>query len=114
MQLSKLLGLPVVDAGSHPVGTVIDVRLTISGDPERNPPAPHVLGLVISPHARSSFLGYERSTADAPAILAALVRWRHRGAFVAVWDDVARVGSDRVTLRPSFTRYAPALNDAGV
>ena len=49
MLLSKLLGLRVIDAGQHPVGTVIDVRLTIAGDPEHNPPTPSVLGLVISP-----------------------------------------------------------------
>src|SRR6185437_11759645 len=76
MLLSKLLGLRVIDAGQHPVGTVIDVRLTIAGDPEHNPPTPSVLGLVISPRTRSSFLGYERSDADAPVILAALLRWR--------------------------------------
>ena len=31
MLLSKLLGRRVIDAGQHPVGTVIDVRLTIDG-----------------------------------------------------------------------------------
>jgi hypothetical protein len=111
MLLSKLLGLRVIDAGQHPVGTVIDVRLTIAGDPEHNPPTPRVLGLVISPRTRSSFLGYERSDADAPVILAALLRWRHRGTFVAAWEDVARVGSDLVRLRPGYTRFSPVLRD---
>jgi sporulation protein YlmC with PRC-barrel domain len=109
MQLSELLGLRVVDAGSHPVGTVVDVRLTIAGDPEHNPPTPRVLGLVISPRTKSSFLGYERSGADAPVMLAALLRWRHRGTFLAAWGDVARVGTDLVRLRPGYTRYSAVL-----
>ena len=96
MQLSNLLGLRVIDAAQHPVGTVVDVRLTLTGDPEHNPAKPRLLGLVISPRTKSSYLGYERSVADAPAILAALLRWRHRGTFLAAWEDVARVGSDLV------------------
>ena len=112
MLLSKMLGRRVVDAGRHPVGTVVDVRLTIAGDPEHNPPTPRVLGLVISPRTRSSFLGYERSDADAPVMLAALLRWRHRGTFVAAWEDVARIESDLVRLRPAYTRYSPVLRDA--
>ena len=54
MQLSRLLGLRVIDAGSHPVGTVVDVRLTVAGDPAHDPPTPRVLGLVISPRTKSS------------------------------------------------------------
>ena len=114
MLLSRLLGVRVVDAASHPVGTVVDVRLTIDGDPEHDPPTPRVLGLVVSPRTRSSFLGYERSRADAPVMLAALLRWRHRGTFVAAWDDVARVESDLVKLRTGYTRYSPVLREAGV
>ena len=72
MQLSKFLGRRVIDAAQHPVGTVIDVRLAMTGDPEHDPDAPRVLGLVISPHTKSSFLGYERSGANAPVVLAAL------------------------------------------
>jgi hypothetical protein len=89
----------------------VDVRLVLSGDPEQNPPAPRMLGLVISPRTRSSFLGFERSGADAPAVLARLFRRRHRGTFLAAWDDVARVGSDLVKLRPGFTRYSAVLRD---
>ena len=111
MQLSKFLGRRVIDAAQHPVGTVIDVRLAMTGDPEHDPDAPRVLGLVISPHTKSSFLGYERSGANAPVVLAALFRWRHRGTFLAGWEDVARVGSDLVRLRPGYTRYSPVLRD---
>ena len=111
MQLSKLLGLPVIDSGSHPVGTVVDVRLTVAGDPAHDPPAPRVFGLVISPHTSSSYLGYERSEATAPMMVAALWRWRHRGTFVALWADVATVAGDHVTLRPGYTGYSPVLRD---
>jgi len=109
MQLSKLLGLRVVDAGSHPVGTVVDVRLVVAGDRGNDPPTPRVFGLVISPRTRSSYLGYERSGSNAPLLLAALARWRHRGTFLAAWEDVARLGTAKVTLRPGYTKYSPVL-----
>ena len=112
MQLSRLLGLRVIDAGSHPVGTVVDVRLTVAGEPEHNPATPRVLGLVVSPRTKSSYLGYERSEANAPIMLAALLRWRHRGTFLAAWDDVARVGTDLVRLRPGYARYSAVLREA--
>jgi sporulation protein YlmC with PRC-barrel domain len=111
MQLSRLLGLRVIDAGSHSVGTVVDVRLAIVGDPGHDPPTPRVVGLVISPRTKSSFLGYERSHATSPVMLAALLRWRHRGTFLAAWDDVARIGSDLVRLRAGYTRYSAVLRD---
>jgi sporulation protein YlmC with PRC-barrel domain len=109
MQLSRFLGLKVVDAAHHPVGTVVDVRLTMTGDPKHGPAAPQVVGLVISPRTKSSFLGYERSDANAPVILAALSRWRHRGTFLAAWDDVERVGADLVRLRAGYTRHSAVL-----
>jgi sporulation protein YlmC with PRC-barrel domain len=109
MQLSRFLGLRVVDAGNHPVGTVTDVRLAIGGDLAHDPYTPRVLGLVISPRTRSSFLGYERSTATAPFLLARMLRWRHRGTFVVGWEDMARVGDGLLTLRPRYTRYSAVL-----
>jgi hypothetical protein len=109
MQLSRLLGLKAKDADSHPVGTVIDVRLTVAGDVGHDPAMPRVRGLVISPRTTSSFLGYERTTATAPPVLAAILRWRHRGTFLAAWDDIARVTEGHVTLRPGYTRHSAVL-----
>ena len=109
VQLSRLLGSRVVDAGNRRVGTVIDVRLTIGGDLAHDPYTPRVLGVVISPRTRSSFLGYERSTAGAPYLVAQLLRWRHRGTFLAAWEDVARLGDELVVLRPHFTKYSALL-----
>ena len=71
-----------IDAGAHPVGTVIDVRLTIAGDLDHDPATPRVLRLIISPRTTSSFLGYERT---------------------------ARVAEGQVTLRPQFTRHSAVL-----
>ncbi|KUI45233.1 hypothetical protein AU197_13460 [Mycobacterium sp. IS-1590] len=114
MRLSELLGLQVFDAGNHRVGTVIDVRLATSGDPTDDPPAPRVLGLVVSPKTRSSFWGFERSGATAPALIARIARWRHRGTFLAAWEDVARVGADGVRLQADYTRFSAMLPTAGV
>lgn len=105
MQLSRLLGVAVVDAGHHPVGTVVDIRLAVPDDGR----APKVLGLVVSPRTGSSYLGYDRTGANAPILIAALARWRHRGTFVAAWSDIARIGTERITLRPGYTRAPAAL-----
>jgi hypothetical protein len=105
MQLSRFLGLCV---------TVVDVRLAVAGEPAHNPPNPRVLGLVISPRTASSYLGYERTNLNAPVLLAALFRWRHRGTFLAAWQDIARVAKRQVTLPPGYTRYAPAPHDSGL
>jgi hypothetical protein len=109
MRLSELLGLRVVDAGHHEVGSVIDVRLGVSGDTSHNPPATDVVGLVISPRSRSSFLGYERTGVNAPKALAALLLWWHRGTFLTAWEDVGKVSAEAVTLRPGYTRYSALL-----
>ncbi|CRZ15710.1 hypothetical protein [Mycolicibacterium neworleansense] len=109
MQLSNLLGLRVLDAGHHPVGTVIDVRLRFGGDGSDRPSSPQVAGLIISPRTRSSYLGYERTGIKAPALIAVIAGWRHRGTFLADWDDVARIASDHVTLRAGYSRRSPEL-----
>lgn len=109
MQLSNLLGLRVLDAGHHPVGTVIDVRLKFAGDGGEHPGRPELVGLVVSPRTRSSYLGYERTAINAPALIATIAAWRHRGTFLAAWDDVARVGSNHVTLRVGYSRHSPTL-----
>ncbi|CQD05403.1 hypothetical protein BN970_00973 [Mycolicibacterium conceptionense] len=44
MQLSNLLGLRVLDAGHHPVGTVIDVRLKLAEGGDGNPESPRLIG----------------------------------------------------------------------
>src|SRR5690349_13208874 len=85
MRLSSLLGLPAIDTGHHRVGTVVDIRLIVPRDIGHNPPPPQLMGVVISPRTQSSYLGYERSYITQPRLLAALLRWWHRGTFLAVW-----------------------------
>jgi hypothetical protein len=41
--------------------------------------------------------------------VAQLLRWRHRGTFLAAWEDVAQLGDDLVVLRPRFTKYSAVL-----
>jgi hypothetical protein len=109
VQLSELLGLDVCTADAQRIGTVVDVRLTVDGDLDDNPAQPQLFGLLVSPRTRSSYLGYERSDARRPRALAALLRWRHRGTFLALWEDVARIDTDAVHLRPKFDRYSATL-----
>ncbi|HEV7420235.1 MAG TPA: hypothetical protein VGO30_10345 [Mycobacterium sp.] len=109
MQLSELLGLPVRDNGSHFIGTVIDVRLTTTEGSDGRPARPQLLGLLVNPRSRSSFLGYERSTANRPRLLSTLLRWRHRDTFLAGWEDVDVVDDDVVRLRAGYVRYSPVL-----
>ncbi len=110
MQLSELLGLPVCDSDGTKLGTVIDVRLCVTGDMGDRPDPPNVFGVIVSPRTGSSYLGYERRRVDQPWVLASLLRWRHRGTFLALWRDVDDVTSTRLTLQPEATRYSPVLN----
>ncbi|CAN7420695.1 PRC-barrel domain-containing protein [Mycolicibacterium frederiksbergense] len=109
MQLSELLGLSVHDAAGRRLGTVTDVRLALSTDPDGHPGPLSVFGLVVSPRTGSSYLGYERSQVRSPAALAALLRWRHRGTFLTLWTDVHAVGPDRITVREDYQRYSALL-----
>jgi sporulation protein YlmC with PRC-barrel domain len=105
MRVSDLIGLPVRDDGGHFLGTVVDVRLTMSDERAQ----PRLFGLLVSPRSRSSFLGYERSATNEPRVLCTLLRWRHRGTFLLAWADVAVVDADAVRLRRGYTRHSPVL-----
>lgn len=109
MQLSRLLGVAVLDADEQKVGTVIDVRLLVEDEADREPT---VVGFVVSPHTSSSYLGYERTGVNSPRLLAAIARWRHRGTFLAAWADISRVGADHVALRRGYQRRSAMLGDA--
>ena len=111
MQLSELLGSSVCDSDGARLGTVVDVRLCLGGDLEDHPEAPRLFGLVVSPRTSSSYLGYERSDVGRPAVLAALLRFRHRGTFLTLWSDVDRVERDEVRLRGGAIRYSAVLRN---
>jgi hypothetical protein len=103
--------MTVLDGPGQTVGTIIDVRLATDADLDDHPGAPEIFGLVVSPRTRSSYLGYERSDVRRPAVLAAFLRRRHRGTFLALWADVARIDHRSVTLRPGFNRYSAILHN---
>ena len=113
MLLSDLLDARVVDERGRPLGFVVDVRLVLDGPLDGALAAPRLHGLLVSPRTGTSFLGYERSDARAPAVLAGWLRRRHRGTFLVLWEDVAGHGSDDderpVELRAGYRRWAPTL-----
>lgn len=134
MILGDLLDVRVLDHAGEPVGYVVDVRLAVEldedadqrdadrehADPDEQPLAQQVrrrdavgdlqvVGLLVSPHTASSFLGYERGRMRSPWLIAALVRWRHRGTFLVSWDQIATIDNDTVSLAPGFDRLQPTL-----
>ncbi|WP_255767656.1 PRC-barrel domain-containing protein [Pseudarthrobacter sulfonivorans] len=113
MILGDLLGTPVHDSDGGRLGRVADARFVLDGPPQQLMAEPRLLGLVVSPHSVSSFLGYERTGLTQPWPLAHMLRWRHRGSFLVMWEDIASVGEQSVRLRPGFTRYSPALDGGG-
>lgn len=113
MILGDLLGTPVHDADGGRLGRVGDARFVLDGAPRQLMAQPRLLGLVVSPHSAASFLGYERNGVTQPRQLVRLLRWRHRGSFLVLWEDIAMVGEHSVRLRPGYTRYSPALDGGG-
>ena len=113
MILGDLLGTPVHDADGGRLGRVADARFVLDGPPHQLMAEPRLLGLVVSPHSVASFLGYERNGLTRPWLLARLLRWRHRGSFLVLWEDIAMVGPRSVRLRPGFTRYNTMLEGGG-
>jgi hypothetical protein len=113
MILGDLLGRPVHASDGTLVGKVADARFVVDGAPRQLMAEARLLGLVVSPHSVSSFLGYERRALDEPRLLARILRWRHRGSFLVMWADIARLGPESVRLREGFTAYSPALDDFG-
>jgi len=109
MLLSDLLGAEVF--APRFIGFVSDVRFVLdpTSTDQPTPPA-RLYGLIVSPHARSSSLGYERSDVRSPWPVAKIVRWRHRGSFLVHWPDVLRLEDRRVQLRPGHVRHPPVLS----
>jgi hypothetical protein len=105
MIITDLLGSRVF--GPDFLGFVSDVRFYLESEAEGQPA--RLYGILVSPHARSSSLGYERSGVRSPSPIAALVRWRHRGSFLVRWGDIERLDVDRIQLRPGFERASPVL-----
>jgi sporulation protein YlmC with PRC-barrel domain len=110
MILGDLLGTPVHDNDGVRLGRVADARFVLDGAPQQLMAEARLLGLVVSPHSVSSFLGYERTGVNRPWPLPQMLAWRHRGSFLVMWEDIAMIGEESVRLREGFTAYSPALD----
>ncbi|MDQ0635007.1 sporulation protein YlmC with PRC-barrel domain [Arthrobacter pascens] len=108
MILGDLLGRAVHDSDGVKLGRVADARFVVDGAPQQLMAEARLLGLVVSPHSVSSFLGYERTGVTQPWPLPRMLRWRHRGSFLVMWEDIAVMG-ESVRLREGFTAYSPEL-----
>jgi hypothetical protein len=111
--LGDLLGTVVKNDDGERLGRVADARFVVDGAPNGLLADARLLGLVVSPHSWSSFLGYERNSITQPWPLPQLLRWRHRGSFFVLWEDIAVLGERSVRLRPGYTAYSPALDGNG-
>jgi hypothetical protein len=103
--ITELLGARVY--GPDFLGFVSDVRFRLDTESIGQPA--QLYGIIVSPHARSSSLGFERSGVRSPWPIAALVRWRHRGSFLAHWRDIERIDIKRIQLREGFEHGSPEL-----
>ena len=113
MILTDLLGSRVL--GPDSLGFVSDVRFVL--DPvaiDQPMPRARLCGIVVSPHARGSSLGFERRGVHSPWIIAAAIRRRHRGSFLVAWDDIERIDPGQVRLRAGFRRLSPELTKSAV
>lgn len=110
MILNDLLGLPVLDDRGQRVGSVLDVRFVIDGRPGQTLSEARLAGLVVSPHSRHSYLGYERSSMNSPAIINGILSWMHRGTFYVQWESVRKVTERDVQLRAGFQRFDARLS----
>ena len=108
MILGDLLGRGVYDSDGVKLGRVADARFVVDGAPQQLMAEARLLGLVVSPHSVSSFLGYERTAVTQPWPLPQMLSWRHRGSFLVMWEDIAVMG-ESVRLREGFTAYSPEL-----
>lgn len=114
MILSDVLGSPVLDADGERLGFAADVRFVLnpSGEDKLTPQVEaRLYGFIVSPHTKSSYLGYDRSDVNAPALIARFLAWRHRGSFLVLWPDVERVTGGRIELRRGYRRYRSRFRD---
>lgn len=110
MILSDVLGSLVLDSDGTELGRTTDARFAVNEGVTGIGQA-KLVGFIVSPHARGSWLGYERSGFDRPVLIASLLRWWHRGSFLVKWDDVAGIYQDHLELRPGFERLDAGLPD---
>jgi hypothetical protein len=115
MILSDLLDNAVLDSAGEKIGYVIDARFLMDAAPAdgSHVGTARLDSLIVSPHARTSFMGYERSDVTAPLFIARFLRWRHRGSCLIQWRDVAQVDRGAVHLRAGYRKEPLTGPNAG-
>lgn len=114
MILSDLMQNDVIDAQGRTLGRIVDARFVIDGAPSQLLADARLVGFIVSAHSGTSFLGYERTDMRAPWPIAPFLRWRHRGAFLVCWEDIAMLGKNAVHLREGYRRVDPDLGTGTV
>ena len=113
MILTELLAAEVY--GEQRLGHVTDVRFVLgSGSTDQPMPPARLHGLIVSPHTKSSPLGFERTEIRSPWPIAQLEHWLHRDSFLVLWVDIAGILPGRIQLRRGFTRYSARLIKSAV
>jgi len=90
-----------------------DNRLGEVSSPQAMPQA-RLHGFIVSPHTKSSPMGFERTEIQSPWPIAQFEHWLHRDSFLVLWADIAAILPGRIQLRPAFTRYSPRLVKSAV
>lgn len=113
MLLSELLGMRVRSRDGEDLGRIVDVRFRRGPRKGEREGTLELVGLIVSPHSRSSFYGYERGRVSRPIVIAKAIAWLHRRSRIVPWECVQRVDDDVVLgvaapLIPLDVRRAPA------
>ncbi|WP_243075529.1 PRC-barrel domain containing protein [Microbacterium sp. SS28] len=98
MILSELLGCRVRTPSGETLGTVVDARFRRGPGGRRREGELELIALIVSPRSRSSFYGYERGQVRHPVVLAAIIRYLHRGSRLVPWECVDRIVEGEVRL----------------
>jgi sporulation protein YlmC with PRC-barrel domain len=108
MRVGELIGTKVEDRSGQMVGWVTDVRLVRDGPVLGTFGASYLVeGLIVTPHHRGGYFGYETGRVSGPALLRWLFTRLHRGSVFAPWEAIDAVDDELVTLRASCDELGP-------
>jgi len=98
MLLSELLDLPVYGPDGEHLGRVVDARFRRGPRQDGTEGTLELVGIIVSPHSRMSFYGYERGRVNHPVVIARLIEWIHRRSRVIPWECVQIITTEGVML----------------
>jgi sporulation protein YlmC with PRC-barrel domain len=97
MRLSAIIGVDVVDADGHRVGTVADLRLVQDGPLLGAFAAWRISGLIVVEKRHVRLFGYERHVG--PLVVRAIVRRLAGDVWFVPWADVTDIGPQQALVR---------------